>query len=92
MAGRSRGGCPAFRLWTGGHLENAGAFPDTQATPLVHKLEWRTVSDAPGNGRLLSVLETLGLRLEATLANDFGPGRDEVVYAKTLALVPGSGT
>lgn len=71
---------------------NAGAFPDTQAPPLVDKLEWRAVSDTPGNGGLLPVLEALGLRLEATLANELGPGRDELVYARTLALVPGSGT
>lgn len=63
---------------------NAGALPDTQAPPLVDRLEWRTVSDAPGNGGPRPVLEALGLRLEATLGDEFGPGRDEVVYTKSL--------
>lgn len=58
----------------------------------VHKLEWRMISDTPGTEGLLPVLESLGLRLEATLGDEFGPGRHELVYAKPLAPVPGSGT
>lgn len=54
----------------------------------VHKLEWRTVSDAPGNDVLLPVLESLGLRLGATLADEFGPGRHELIYTKVLVRQP----
>lgn len=61
-------------------------FPVVQADlqGRVIKLEWRTVSDDAQASELAPVLETLGFRLEATLANEFGPGRDEVVYTKSL--------
>lgn len=48
----------------------------------VGKLEWRTVSDDAKASELIGVLETLGFRLEATLADEFGPGRNEVVYTR----------
>ena len=54
----------------------------------VHKLEWRTVSDAPGNDGLFPVLDSLGLRLEAMLTDEFGPGRHELIYTKVLVLQP----
>lgn len=52
----------------------------------VGKLEWRTVSDDAKASELIGVLETLGFRLEATLADEFGPGRDEVVYTRPVRL------
>ncbi|HPC82613.1 MAG TPA: hypothetical protein P5234_04850 [Thermoanaerobaculaceae bacterium] len=55
----------------------------------VHKLEWRTVSDDAQAAELVPVFEGLGFRLAASLADEFGPGRDELVYTRPLH-VPGA--
>lgn len=58
----------------------------------IHKLEWRIVADNPGRDALTPLFESLGLRLGATLADEFGPGRHELIYSKVLSCAAGSGT
>jgi hypothetical protein len=61
-------------------------FPEVEADlqGRLHKLEWRTVSGDRGECELIPVLEHLGFRLEATLVDEFGPGRDEIVYTRLV--------
>lgn len=53
----------------------------------VDKLEWRYVTDGIDRTDLSSALEELGFRLEATIPDEFGPGRDEKVLGKSLQAV-----
>lgn len=52
----------------------------------VGKLEWRYVTDGTDHTDLISALAELGFRLEATIPDEFGPGRDEKVFGKSLQV------
>jgi hypothetical protein len=55
---------------------------------LLHKLEVRTVAGLAEVGRAIAALERLGFAHEATIIDEFGPGRHEEVWGLLLNPAP----
>jgi hypothetical protein len=53
-------------------------------TGRVRKIQWRYVTDGTQGPTLTAAMEQAGLRLEASIPDEFGPGRAEEIWARIL--------
>jgi hypothetical protein len=53
-------------------------------TGRVHKIQWRHVTDGKDDPTLAEALERAGMRLEARIPDEFGPGKAEEIWGKIL--------
>jgi hypothetical protein len=75
----------------------ARVFPyaERDLTGRLAKLQWRHVTGGICDPALEAAFEQIGFRLEATLPDEFGPGRDEKIWGRVLrpgdGIAPGPG-